>query len=566
MLTRWAKAVSEDNAHPEYPRPTLVRTNWLNLNGQWDYGITHLDQTNSGTFTGKILVPFPVESFLSGVKHQLTENQRLWYRRPFNVPTNWLGQRVLLHFDAVDWEARVWLNGKELGVHRGGYDRFSFDITEAIKPKDAQELVVSVFNPTDSGSQPRGKQVLHPRGTFYSASSGIWQTIWLEPVPDTAIESLKVMPDIDADTLKLTVQGKGETNDIKVEAVALDGEQEVGRAMACLGEEFQIAIPKAKLWSPDDPFLYNLKVTLLKKGKAVDSVSSYFGMRKISVAKDADGFPRLMLNNKRLFQFGPLDQGYWPDGIYTAPCDEALRSDIEVTKELGFNMCRKHVKVEPERWYYWCDKIGLLVWQDMPSGGRATLPSEKEIKRTPESASQFEQELRQMITGHWNHPCIVMWTAFNQGWGQYDTVRITSMIKQLDPTRLVLDASGWNDMGVGDVRSIHSYPRPRPPEQDGKRACVLGEWGGLGLPIAGHVWPNTWSYEHCRNTNELEYQYSFDLSTFIKPYQTKGLSGAVITQLTDVEAETDGLMTYDRDVIKMEDGMIKATNKALFSK
>ena len=399
LMTRWAKDVSPENALPEYPRPQMVRKDWLNLNGLWDIKLA--DGTEA-----KILVPYPIESALSGVmKHA----DRMTYRRSFEIPQAWSGRHVLLHFGAVDWEAKVSVNGKELGVHRGGYDDFSFDITDALKTSGEQEIAVEVFDPTDAGSQPRGKQVLHPGGIMYTPTSGIWQTVWLEPVAETHIESLLLVPDVDAGCLRLTVGGTG-----TVEAVASDGGRQVAQVSGDAGAELKLAIPDPKLWSPDSPHLYDLRVSLKSGGKTVDEVTSYFGMRKIALGKDEQGVTRLMLNGKFVFQVGPLDQGFWPDGIYTAPTDEALRWDIETMKKLGFNCARKHVKVEPDRWYYWCDKLGLLVWQDMPAGDN----------KTAEAKQQFEVELRRLIEGRRDHPAIIMWVVFNEGWGQYDTQRL----------------------------------------------------------------------------------------------------------------------------------------------
>ncbi len=550
----------------EYPRPEVARERWICLNGGWEYcliGHTRLVRPNAGGFAGKILVPCPIESELSGVEWTFTERECLWYKRTFSVPPSWQRQHVLLHFEAVDWEARVFVNGKELGVHRGGYDSFSFDITDALKPEGEQELLVSVLDPTDAGFQPRGKQSLHPRPPFFSASSGIWQSVWLEPVPEFYIESLKLVPDIDAGVLNVTAFTRGDTNGVTVEAVGLDGSNEVSRATGRAGENFQLAVPNAKLWSPDSPFLYDLKVALLRDGRQIDEVSSYFGMRKISVAKDESGFPRLMLNDKRLFQLGPLDQGYWPDGLYTAPSDDALRHDIEVMKQLGFNMCRKHVKVEPDRWYYWCDRLGLLVWQDIPNGDRPGSMQEKEIRRRPDSAIDFEEELQRIITQRQNHPCIVMWIAFNQAWGQYDTARIVNRIKELDPSRLVIGASGWYDKPVGDVRSLHSYPGPATPVFHDNRACVVGECGGLGLGIPGHMWGamGTWNTTPFKTVEELTTGYLSLLSKIQELEEKKGLSGAVITQLSDVETECDGFMTYDRAVIKMPVEKVREANE-----
>lgn len=566
LTTRWDADVQSTNAHPEYPRPIMSRPDWLCLNGNWDLAITGKSQTNRiTTYTNKILVPFPVESQLSGIHRLFTEMQRLWYRRYFTIPEEWKGQRVLLHFEAADWKTTVWVNGKRLGTHKGGYDRFTFDITDALNPHGSQEIVVSVTDPSDSGFQPLGKQMLHPRPPFFSAISGIWQTVWLEPVPPTSIKSLKLVPDIDSGVLKVTVLGRGPTNNVTVEAEAWDGKKQISNTKAALAEEFQLSIPHAKLWSPSNPFLYNLKVTLKKDGKKVDEVTSYFGMRKISVAKDEDGYPKLLLNDKPLFELGVLDQGYWPDGIYTAPSDKAIQSDIETMKELGFNMCRKHVKVEPDRWYYWCDKLGILVWQDMPNGDQPATSQHKEIKRSPESAHDFEHELKRMIQGRGNHPCIVMWLPFNQGWGQYDTVRITHLIKKLDPSRLVADVTGWYDMGVGDVRSLHQYPGPASPAHDGKRAWVMGECGGLGLRISDHLWGGIvqWNTTFFQTSEQLTAAYD-GLITNLKTMKDKeGLAAAVVTQWTDVERELNGFLTYDRAVIKMPVDKIRKYNALL---
>ncbi len=564
LLSLGASQVSPAMSPEDYPRPQMVRREWVNLSGAWEFAITQRDQMKPRDFRGQILIPFAVESALSGVKRRLTEQEKLWYRRAFTVPSGWLSGNVLLHFEASDWETRVWVNGHDEGVHRGGYDHFSFDITEALKSEGEQELVVSVYDPSEAGLQARGKQMLHPRETFYSSCSGIWQAVWLEPVPATYIESLKLVPDIDSRTVQVTAGPRGETNNLTVEAVAFEVGREVSRAKGGAGRPFRLSIPDAKLWSSDSPFLYDLNVRLLRGSRELDAVSSYLGMRKISVAKDHNGILRLRLNNKPLFQLGPLDQGYWPDGIYTAPSDQAMRHDIEVMKQLGFNLCRKHVKVEPDRWYYWCDKLGLLVWQDMPNC-KVGKPGE-DTKLSDEAARQFEQEIEAMVVGRGNHPSIVVWIAFNQGWGQYDTIRITDWIKSLDPSRLVIGASGWRDMGGGDVRSLHLYPGPALPVQDGKRACVLGECGGLGLVIPEHQWgrPGHWNITPFQTAEALTAGYQSLTSKIATLAEQNGLSGAVITQLTDVETEGSGFMTYDRVVIKMPLEAIREANAKVF--
>jgi beta-galactosidase/beta-glucuronidase len=554
LKTRWAKDVSPNNALPEYPRPQMVRKKWMNLNGLWDLAITNRDAAKPESFSEKILVPFPVESALSGVMKIPGENQQIWYRRTFTIPKKWIGQRILLHFGAVDFEATVWVNGKKVGEHRGGYDGFTFDITDFMLPGGPNELIVSAWDPTDAGTQPRGKQVRKPHSIWYTPTSGIWQTVWLEPVSAAYIRELKVTPDVDKSAVTVQPVTTAPLGDYSIEVTIHDGMQRVYQASIAPGGRMTLPVKNARLWSPEDPHLYGLEARLKLGSRTVDRVESYFGMRKISLGKDEHGFTRMLLNNKPYFQFGPLDQGFWPDGIYTAPTDKALRSDIQMTKKLGFNMARKHVKVEPDRWYYWCDKLGLLVWQDMPSGDRYIRPNEKDIERSPESAQEFDVELGALIDGRGQHPCIVMWVPYNEGWGQWDTTNVVENIRQLDPTRLVDDASGWTDRRVGDVNDMHKYPGPGSPEPEQKRAIVLGEFGGLGLPIRGHTWQSekNWGYRSYTNSEALTTAY-LDLTKKLFPLiEEKGLSAAVYTQTTDVEIEVNGLMTYDREIVKMD--------------
>jgi len=566
LMTRWAKQVSPRNAHPEYPRPQMVRQNWLNLNGLWEYAIRPKDQQQPGTFDGDILVPFPVESALSGVRKAVGEENRLWYRRQFEVPKKWTKQRMLLHFGAVDWDATVWVNGRKIGNHRGGYDPFTFDITEALKDAGPQEILLSVWDPANTSYQPRGKQVNEPRGIWYTSVTGIWQSVWLEPVPKAYIKSIKIVPDIDSESVRLIAECSDGTDGYSIEAEAKDGWFTKAKGKGQAGKQIALSIKKPKLWSPDSPFLYDLTVTLKDgKGKKIDSVSSYFGMRKIEVRKDREAVNRLFLNNKSLFQFGPLDQGWWPDGLYTAPTDAALRYDIEVLKKLGCNMLRKHVKVEPARLYYWCDKLGLMVWQDMPNGDKHIGRNGDDIERSEESAAQFELEWSRVIQSLYNHPSIVMWVPFNEGWGQYDTARIVDLTRELDPTRLVNQASGWADRGVGDVQDIHSYPGPAAPPTEKKRAAVLGEFGGLGLPVKGHTWQNekNWGYRSYKTSKELTDAYLALLDN-LRSLIGSGLAAAVYTQTTDVEIEVNGLMTYDRAMIKADAKKVAAANKRLY--
>ena len=517
----------------------MVRADWLNLNGPWDYAIAKKDETTTPpSYTGKILVPFSYCSVLSGVTKMLTPDQRLWYRRTFQVPAAWNGKRLLLHFGAVSWDATVFLNGRQIGSHRGDYDAFDFDITDALKPAGPQDLVVSVWDPVQTGVQPRGKQIMGAFGMYHTAVSGIWQTVWIEPVSRTAIAQLTMFPDIDKGVLNLIVSGQGAVDGDTVEVVASDSGREIARITGPVGANLSLPVPNTRLWSPESPFLYDLKVDLKHAGQSTDTVTSYFGMRKIAVAKDAKGVPRIFLNNKVYFQLGTLDQGYWPDGLYTAPTDEALRSDIEMSRKYGFNFDRKHVKVEPDRWYYWCDKLGLLVWQDMPSSTGDNGDDPPRI--TDEQAKQFELELKGMIDQHLNHPSIVVWVLFNERWGQYDTRRLTDWTKHEDPSRLVDSASGWLDYHCGDLNDSHQYPGPIPPRQDGVRASVIGECGGFGEPGPA--------------------QYADLMKKVWLLIDSDGLCGVTFTELMDAESEISmPLLSFDR-VPKVDPAIIAAIN------
>jgi hypothetical protein len=556
LMTRWAKDVTPESVHPEYPRPQMVRKDWKNLNGLWQFASAdEVKETPVGKdLSGQILVPFPMESALSGVgKH----HDKSWYRRTFEVPKEWRdgGKRVLLHFGAVDYESIVWLNGKELGKHVGGYDGFSYDITDALKGDGQQEIVVGVVDMT-AETQARGKQITNPHGIWYTPVSGIWQTVWIEPVAKDGIKSLKITPDVDAGGVRVEVAG---AKDAKILVRAGDMALAGGKS----GE--LIKIPNARLWSPDTPHLYDLTVTA-----GDDVVTSYFGMRKIEVSPDEKGVPRIKLNGKPIMQVGPLDQGFWPDGIYTAPTEAAMKYDLEVTKKLGFNMIRKHVKVEPQRWYHLADTMGFLVWQDMPnvSAGDAG-----------EWQKQFEKELEQLVAQHINSPSIIMWVPLNEGWGQdarkkedgttakapYDkagTVALADKVKKWDPTRLVNNASGWTDSGGGDVHDIHNYPGPAAPPIEKKRAIVLGEFGGLGLPVEGHLWQSdkNWGYQNMTSPEELTDRYVRLLGRLWQLHDDSGLCAGVYTQTTDVEGEVNGFMTYDREVIKMDESRTRDAN------
>ena len=567
LKTRWAKDVTADNCHPEYPRPHLVRGNWQNLNGLWDYAVTASRATEMGKPQGNILVPFPIESALSGVKQQLPKDHVLWYRRRFRAPELASGEALRLNFGAVDWRCEVFVNGKSAGTHQGGYDAFSFDISAALVDRDEQELVVRVEDPTSDDYQPRGKQVRNPKGIWYTPSSGIWQTVWLERVPRCYVREVYCLADIAKRevTAVIAVPEFGAT----IKATASAGGKEVCTRiiLSSKGGVFRVPlpIPEPRLWNPKDPFLYDLDVRV-ESGGQVDTVRSYFGMREIEVAKDGQSVNRLFLNGSPLFQLGPLDQGFWPDGLYTAPTDAALRYDLEQTKALGFNMVRKHVKIEPERWYYHCDRLGLMVWQDMPSGDKYIGSRAPDHVRTEESSRNFYRELGALIDGRRQHPCIVAWVPFNEGWGQFDTNRVLAWVAKRDPTRLVDGPSGWTDRGTGDMHDIHRYPGPAMPKLEERRAAVLGEFGGLGLPIEGHLWWNkrNWGYRNFKDRASLQAAYEGLMRRLRRDY-ARGLAAAVYTQTTDVEGEVNGLMTYDREILKLDTERVRRLHEAFYA-
>ena len=570
ISTQWSEQVNPDNVLPEYPRPIMERTEWKNLNGLWDYAIIEKGKHTPSVFDGKILVPFAVESSLSGVGKTVGAEKELVYRRSFDVPSSWKGKRVLLHFGAVDWKTDVWVNDVKVGSHTGGFTPFSFDITEALQGKN-NTLMVKVWDPTDKGYQPRGKQVSRPEGIWYTPVTGIWQTVWLEPASESYIQDLRITPDIDNSLLSLKALVKDATSKDLVEVKVFDGQQLVAQGKSINGECVQVAMPEnTKLWSPESPFLYTLKVSLKQNGKLVDEVSSYAAMRKYSSKRDANGIVRLELNNKPLFQFGPLDQGWWPDGLYTAPTDEALLYDIQKTKDFGFNMIRKHIKVEPARWYTYCDKLGIIVWQDMPSGDRNPEWQNRkyfegtEMKRSAESEACYRKEWKEIMDALYSYPCIGTWIPFNEAWGQFKTPEIVEWTKQYDPTRLVNPASGGNHYTCGDMLDLHNYPAPELYLYDAQRATVLGEYGGIGWVVQGHIWEpdRNWGYIQFNSSKEVtdEYvKYAEKLYDLIP----RGFSAAVYTQTTDVEVEVNGLMTYDRKVIKLDEKRVREINRKL---
>ncbi|MET6997763.1 glycoside hydrolase family 2 protein [Chitinophaga defluvii] len=577
ISTPWSEKVDPAATLQEYPRPQLVRENWKNLNGLWNYAIVAKGQSQPAAYQGKILVPFAIESALSGVGKTVGKDSTLWYHTTFTLSAATKGKQVLLHFGAVDWETVVYINGKQVGTHQGGFDPFSFDITPYLKKGSQQELSLSVWDPTDEGPQPRGKQVRKPEGIWYTPVTGIWQTVWLETVAPTHIVSTRQTPDIDQQTLTVTADIAALKTGDQVKVSAWDGAQQITETTINEGAPAVLKINAPKLWSPENPFLYDLRVTILRNGKKIDEVKSYFAMRKSSFGKDQQGIQRMLLNNKFVFQYGPLDQGWWPDGLYTAPTDEALKFDIEKTKEMGFNMIRKHIKIEPARWYYHCDKLGVLVWQDMPSGDLGNhweqrpgvLGNGTDKQRTPASEGYYKKEWNAIIDALYNHPSIVVWVPFNEAWGQFKTVEITEWTMKKDPSRLVNSASGGNFHPVGHIIDLHNYPEPAMPRPDvfgEKQVLVLGEFGGLGLPVEGHVWQqkDNWGYQSFKTAADLFKRYAnlmVRLETLIK----SGLSAAVYTQTTDVEVEINGLMTYDRKVMKNPAAQLNEVHQKLYN-
>jgi beta-galactosidase/beta-glucuronidase len=578
IVSSWAEKVNPKAPLPEYPRPQLVReNNWKNLNGLWSYAISNKTQNAPSKYDGKILVPFAVESALSGVGKTVGKDSTLWYSNSIAIPSSMKNKDILLHFGAVDWQTEVFVNGKSAGKHEGGFDPFSFNITSLIKKGGTQDIKIRVWDPTDDGPQPRGKQINKPEGIWYTPVTGIWQTVWMEAVPKSYISSTKHTPDIDAHTITISavVETAMAGDQLKIEV--LDGKTVVAQKQTAAKEAAVINLKDEKLWSTTSPFLYDLRITLLRKNKAVDVVKSYFAMRKISMAPDAKGIQRMLLNNKFVFQYGPLDQGWWPDGLYTAPTEEAMIFDVDKLKAMGFNMIRKHIKVEPARYYNYCDKNGMLVWQDMPSGDLGNgwenhpgiLNHATDKKRTAESEGYYRKEWNNIINTLYNFPSIVVWVPFNEAWGQFKTEEITEWTMKKDPSRLVNSASGGNFYPTGHIIDLHNYPEPAMPRPDvfgQKQVLVLGEFGGLGLPVDGHTWQqkNNWGYQTFRTTDDLYKRYT-NFTDRLAELIPLGLSAAVYTQTTDVEGEINGFMTYDRKVIKFPVEKMKVTNESLYA-
>lgn len=573
IKTEWGEAINPDDVWQVYPRPIMERADWQNLNGLWEYAIVPAQSKQPSEFQGEILVPFCAESSLSGVGKEVGAKNALWYKRNFAVPTAWRGRDVMLNFGAVDWQADVWVNGVKVGSHTGGYTPFSFNISPALNARGANELVVRVWDPTDEGVQPRGKQVARPNGIWYTPVTGIWQTVWLEPVARVHIENVKILPDIDSNTLTVAASASSSSPSQSVEVIVRDNGKQIASGRSINGEDVVIDMPSdVKLWSPDSPALYDLEISLSDGGKVLDKVSSYAAMRKFSTARDERGIVRMQLNNKPLFQFGPLDQGWWPDGLYTAPSYEALIYDVDKTKDWGFNMIRKHIKVEPAVWYTYCDRKGIIVWQDMPSGDKGPEWIQhryfdgSERVRSAESEKMYRDEWREIMDCLYNYPCISTWVPFNEAWGQFKTPEIAAWTKAYDPSRLVNPASGGNFYTCGDILDLHNYPAPAMYLFDATRANVLGEYGGIGMAAEGHLWSpeRNWGYVQFKSPKEVtdEYvKYARQLLDFID----KGFTGAVYTQTTDVEIEVNGLMTYDRKLIKIDEDRVRQANKSITS-
>ena len=579
IKTRWTDQLDRNNPLPEYPRPQFERADWQSLNGVYEYAITDSKLEWAEEYDGEITVPYAVESMLSGVEKQLLPNQRLWYRKKFTVPASFEGKRTLINFAGVDWQCKIFVNRSLVGTHSGGYCAFSVDATDALIEGE-NELTVLVYDPTDAGWQQRGKQVIKPKGFWYTSTSGIWKPVWLEAVDKCHLTKVHMTPDIDEGTL-LIKSFISTDDDFKLNVHVFDGETEI--ISKTISPEEKISIDNAKLWSPEDPFLYDITFELVKDGEICDTVKSYFGMRKFSAGKDKYGVNRFMLNNKPYFQRGLLDQGYWSDGGMTPPCDEALIYDIETAKRLGFNMIRKHIKLELDRWYYHCDRLGMLVWQDMMSGGAyigdfyaGVLPNlginvkdnkYKAFKREKKEArDDYKRELNELLNQLYNCTSICVWVPFNEGWGQFDALQIANAVKEFDSTRLVDHASGWHDQKGGDFKSIHRYVVPIIKPRLDDRIFVISEYGGYQHTMSGHTWSEDKMfglYVKFKTQQKLSEAYKKLHLKQVIPLIDKGLCATVYTQISDVENELNGIMTYDREHIKISEDILIDINKRM---
>lgn len=577
IRTEWGEKVTPENAWRSYPRPQLRRDAWMNLNGMWNYAVTGQDvERTSVVYEGGILVPFAIESSLSGVKRTFTPEDKLWYSREFEVPVAWKGKNVLVHFGAVDYECSVWVNGKLAGSHKGGNNPFSFDITKCLKPRGAQKIEMCVTDPTDSESISRGKQCLNPKGIWYTPVSGIWQTVWMEAVNATRIRQVLPQADIVSKSVELTFLVDNAKGNEDISVKVYDNGTVVASRTGKAGDRITISVPDAVLWSPATPKLYDFEAVLSRGGKVQDKVSSYFALRKVDLKKDGYGYRRICLNDEPVFQMGPLDQGWWPDGLLTPPSEEAMLWDMVELKKMGFNMIRKHIKVEPELYYYYADSLGLMMWQDMVSGFSTARRCVEHVKPTAEAdwdapaehSAQWQGEMFEMIDRLRFYPCITTWVVFNEGWGQHNTKEIVEKVIAYDTTRIVNGVTGWTDRKVGAMYDIHNYPLTSMilPDYNDDRISVLGEFGGYGWAINGHLWNpgmRNWGYQNIDGAMALIDNYGrsmYDLETLI----AMGLSAAVYTQTTDVEGEVNGLMTYDRKVVKIPETLLHSMHSRLY--
>ena len=574
IKTVWAEQVMPENVWQSYPRPQLQRAEWINLNGLWKYAVTDQNTPRKNvSFEGEILVPFAIESSLSGVQKTFLPTDKLWYQREFTLDPSWKNKSTILHFGAVDYECQVWVNNRLVGTHKGGNNPFSFDITKYLKKSGPQSIEVAVTDPTDTESISRGKQQLNQEGIWYTPVSGIWQTVWLEAVNKTYIRQVLPSTDIERKSVKLAFDIIGAKGNEEVKIEVLDDGKVIKTVEQKLRDVMEIDVPNAVLWSPESPKLYHLNIVLSNGGRVLDRVKSYFALRKVDVRKDECGYNRICLNNQPIFQYGPLDQGWWPDGLLTPPSEEAMLWDMVQLKKMGFNMIRKHIKVEPARWYYHCDKEGILVWQDMPSGDHGSYIWDhhvynggKDNERTPESKANYYREWKEIMDLCVSNPSVVVWVPFNEAWGQFETEKAAEWTKTYDPSRLVNPASGGNHRPCGDILDLHNYPAPDMFLFDPQRVNVLGEYGGIGLPVENHLWWNkrNWGYVQFKNSDEVTAEY-VKYANILKGYVKRGFSAAVYTQTTDVEGEVNGLMTYDRKVIKIDEAAVKKANQSVIN-
>ncbi len=607
-VTKWSEDVDKNLPLNDYPRPQMVREDWMNLNGLWDFYLGIKSSIDAVEFDKEIVVPFCVESQLSGVMQKVLPEDYMYYRRSFSLPKTWKSRRIILHFGAVDWNTTIYVNGQEVGNHQGGYTSFEIDITNYLR--EHNELIVEVQDPTDSFTQQKGKQSLNPSGIFYTATSGIWQTVWLEPVSEHHIKSIKMTPEVDDQMIRIELIESGKEMMIK-EINIIDAEQNCVATSKSMSHSVTLSIPEPKLWSPTNPYLYTVEIEVIDQGQIIDKIGGYFGMRKFDIVLDSANRKKFTLNDEVIFYNGILDQGYWPEGIYTAPTDEALKSDIETAKKMGFNMIRKHIKVEPARWYYWCDRLGIVVWQDMINGGKLAfedlipkmmssgqleIPEKVIVKmqsgdevsttdmmsiiqqvvanidedtseewygyvgRDHDSRKMFEAELKEIIDQLYNVTSIGLWVPFNESWGQFDAKRIGDWVTSYDKTRQVDYHSGWVDTGGGEVRSFHTYCAPLEELiPDENRLFVISEFGGNTLLLGDKADEKIFSYGHHETSHEFTKAYSL-LMNEVSMLKNNGLGAVVYTQLTDVESELNGLMTYDRRAMKINPIELKKFN------